>query len=90
MNLEETFLDSMGSEVVNSPGGGANEINQRNTKTKMVLSIVQQATVFVWPRDHACIPLPTNRPRFSSGVGTSASNIMTKPAWDEHHPVLNI
>ena len=35
------------------------------------------------------IPLPTNMPRTSSGVGTSPSNIMTKPAWFDHHLVLN-
>ena len=51
---------------------------------------MEQATVFVWPRDHKGILIPTNMPRGSSGVGTSASNItMTKPAWVDHHLVLN-
>jgi hypothetical protein len=68
---EETLLlDPMGSEVVNSSGGGAYKIKKRNRETKLVLSIVEQAAVFVWPRDHQGIPLPTSRPRASSGVGT--------------------
>jgi hypothetical protein len=85
---EETLLlDSMGSEVINSAGGGANKLKQRNRETKLVLSIVEQATVFVWPRDHSGIPLPTNMPR---GSGTSSSKAMTKPAWVDHHLVVNI
>ncbi len=43
--------------------------------------------MFVWPRDHSSIPLPTNMPR---GSGTSSSKAMTKPAWVDHHLVLNI
>jgi hypothetical protein len=47
---EETLLlDFMGSEVINSRGGGANKIKQMNRETKLVLSIVEQAAVFVWP-----------------------------------------
>ena len=75
VNPEETLLlDSMGSEVINYTGGGANNLKQRNRETKMVLSIVEQATVFVWPQDHSSIPLPTNRPR---GSETSSSKSMT-------------
>jgi hypothetical protein len=67
---EETLLlDSMGSEVINSPGGGPTKLKKRNRETKLVLPIVEQATVFAWPRDHICIPLPTKRPRASSGSG---------------------
>ena len=87
---EKLLMDSMGSEVINSTGGGAYKIKQRSRESKLVLSIVEQAAVFVWPRDHTGIPLPTNRPRASSGVETSPSNIMTKPAWVDHHLVLNI
>jgi len=72
--------DSMGREVINSLGGGVYKIKQRNRENKLILSIVEQATGFAWPRDHAGIPLPTNLPRASSGVGKSASNIVTKPA----------
>ena len=81
------MMDSMGSEAINSTGGGANKLKQRNRETKMVLSIVEQANVFVWPRDHSGIPLPTTMPR---GSGTSSSKSMTKPAWVNHHLVLNI
>jgi hypothetical protein len=85
---EETLLlDSMCSEVMNSTGGGANKLKQRKRETKLVLSIVEQAAVFVWPRDHSGIPLPTNRPR---GSGTSSRKSMTKPAWVDHHLLLNI
>ncbi len=79
VNPEETLMmDSMGSEVMNSTGGGANKLKQRNNETKLVLLLaVDQATVFVWPRDHSGIPLPTNMPH---GSGTSASKPMTKPA----------
>jgi hypothetical protein len=63
---------------------------QRNRETKLVLSIVERATVFVWPREHTCIPLPINIPRASSGDGISSSIIMTKPTWEDHHLVLNI
>jgi hypothetical protein len=81
------MMDSMGSEVISSMGGGANKLKQRNRETKLVLSIVDQATVFIWPRDRSGIPLPINMPR---GSGTSASKSMTKPAWFDHHLVLNI
>ena len=88
VNPEEALLlESMGSEVINSAGGGANKLKQRNKETKIVLSIVEQATVFVWPRDHSGIPLPTNRPR---GNGASSTTSMTKPAWVDHHLVVNI
>ena len=91
MHHEETLLpDPMGSEVINSPSGGGYKIKKRNTENKLVISIVEQAAVFVCQRDHEGIPIPTNRPRTSSGVGTSPSNIMTKPAWVDHHLVLNI
>ncbi len=54
VNPEETvLLDSIGSEVINSTCGGANKLKQRNRETKLVLSIVEQANVFVWPRDHS-------------------------------------
>jgi hypothetical protein len=37
VNLEEKLLlDSMGSEVINSTGGGANKLKQRNKETKLV------------------------------------------------------
>jgi hypothetical protein len=84
---EALLLYSMGSEVINSAGGGANKLKQRNIETKLVLSIVEQATVFVWPRDQSDIPLHTNRPR---GSGASSSKAMTKPAWVAHHLVVNI
>ena len=88
VNPEETLImDSMGSEVRNSTGGGANKLKQNNRETKLVLSILEQVAVFVWPRDHSCIPLPTIKPR---GSGTSASKSVTKPAWVDHHLVLNI
>jgi hypothetical protein len=91
VNPEETLLpDSMGSETINSTGGGPCNIKKRKRETKLVLSIVEQATVFVWPRDHAGIPLPSNKPRAISGVGTSASNTMTKPTWVDHHLAVNI
>jgi len=71
VNLEETLLlDSMSSEVVISTVKGANKLKQRNRETKLVLSIEEQATVFVWPRDHSGIPLPTNMPR---GYGHTSS-----------------
>ncbi len=54
----------------------------------MVLSIVEQASVFVWPRDQNGIPLPNNKPRASSGGGTLSTNYKTKPAWVEHHQVV--
>ncbi len=48
VNPEEALLlNSMGSEVINSAGGGANKLKQRNRETKIVLSIVEQATVVV-------------------------------------------
>ena len=37
---------------------------------------MEQATVFVWPRDQSCIPLHINRPR---GNGASSNKAMTKP-----------
>ena len=85
---EENLKDPIGSEVINSSCGGAHKVKQRNRETKLVLSIVEQATVFVWLRDLNGIPLPTNKPRAGSGGGTSASNIMTKPAWVDHHLVF--
>jgi hypothetical protein len=54
----------------------------------MVLSIVEQASIFVWSRDKNGIPLPTNKPRARSGGGTSSTNYKTKPAWVEHHLVV--
>jgi hypothetical protein len=88
MNPEEPLLlDSMGSEVKNYTGGGANKLKQRNIETNLVLSIVEQATAFVWPKDHSGILLPTN---MSRGSGTSSSKAMTKPAWVDYHLVLNI
>ena len=77
----------MGSYAINFTGGGANKLKQKNRETKLVLSSVEQATVFVWHRDHLGIPLPTNMPR---GSGTSSSKAMTKTAWVDHHLVLNI
>ena len=48
VNPNETLLlDSMGSEFSKSTGGGANKLKQRNREAKLVLSIVEQATVFV-------------------------------------------
>ncbi len=61
-------MDSIGSEVMNSSCGGAHKVKQGNRETKLVLSIVEQATVFVWPRDQNGIPLPTNKPRVGSGA----------------------
>ena len=91
VNHEEALLlDSMGTEVINSPGGGGYMVKKRNKETKLVLSIVEQATFFVWPRDRTGNPLPTNRPRACLGVGPSANNIMAEPAWVEHHMVLNM
>jgi len=55
MDPEEKNLGSMGSEVMNSMGGGAYNNKQRNRETKVVLSVVKQTTVLVWPRDHTCI-----------------------------------
>jgi hypothetical protein len=46
---EILLLDPMGSEVINSPGGGAYKIKKRNRETMSVFSIVEQAAVFVWP-----------------------------------------
>ena len=48
---------------------------------------MEQATVFVWPRDNSSIPLPTNMPR---GSGILASKSRTELAWIDHHLVLNI
>ena len=45
---EENLKDPIGSEVINSSCGGAHKVKQRNRETKLVLSIVEQATVFVW------------------------------------------
>jgi hypothetical protein len=77
----------MGSEVINYTGEEADKVKQRKRETKLVLSIVEQATVFLWPRDRSGIPHPTNRTR---GSGTSASKSMIKSAWVDHHLVLNI
>ncbi len=84
------MMDYIGSEVINSSCGGAHKDKQRNRETKLVLSIVEQATIFVWPRDQNGIPFPTNKPRASSGGGTPESNIMTKPAWVDQHLVFNL
>lgn len=85
---EDNNVACIGGEVDYSLGGGAHKPKQRNRETKMVLSIVEQASVFVWPRDQNGIPLPTNKPRASSGGGTSSTNYKTKPAWVEHHLVV--
>ena len=38
VNPEETLmLDCMGSEVINSTGGGANKLKQRNIENKLVI-----------------------------------------------------
>ncbi len=86
---EDNKVACIGGEVDNSLGGGAHTQKQRNRETKMVLSIVEQAYVFVvWPRHQNGIPLPTNKPRASSGGGTSSTNYKTKPVWVEHHLVV--
>ncbi len=82
------MMGCIGSEVINSSCGGAHKDKQRIRETKLVLSIVEQATVCVWPRDHNDISFPTSKPRASSWGGTPASNIMTKPAWVDQHLVF--
>ncbi len=49
--VEEKLMDFVGSEVINSSCGGAYKDKQRKRETMLALSIVEQAAVFVWPRD---------------------------------------
>ncbi len=61
---------------------------QRSRETKQVLSIMNHAATYVWPRDKEGIPLASHSPvRQIIGSACMQSCNMIKPTWVDHHLV---
>ena len=58
---------------------------QRSRETKHVLSIMDHAAAYVWPRDKQCIALASHSPvGHMMGSACMHSHNMIKPTWVDH------
>ena len=61
---------------------------QRSRETKQVMSIMDHAAAYVWPRDKEGIPLASHSPvAHMKGSALIQSDKMIKPTWVDHHLV---
>ena len=87
--LKEIAHDTQARKLSLAKGSEAMKVKpQRSRETKQVLSIMDHAAAYVWPRDKEGIPLASHSPvGHMKGSALMQSDKIIKPTWVDHHLV---
>ena len=87
--LQEIAHDTQARNLSPAKGSEAMKVKPlRSRETKQVLSIMDHAAAYVWPRDKEGIPLASHSPvGHMTGSACMQSDNMIKPTWVDHHLV---